>query len=601
MYLKSVEIENVGPIKNVKIEFPSVEGRPLPVVIVGENGSGKSILLSYIVNSLIVGKQEVFEDTEVEKGRVYKYRSPTYITSGADYSFSSVDYESGIGVKEWQLRMEKKEFESQLQYTPIRKEWETIPEGESSHFHATFGSNTSKTAELFKEQCCLYFPVNRFEEPAWLNLDNLKSKAEYTELKHISGFSNRNIVCTSPLRSNKNWILDLLFDRQTFEIATHQLPVTFAQNPQPTILNVFSGYRGQSSVIYESVLKVLRVVLREGGNIRIGAGTRKNRQIAVMKDEKSWIPNIFQLSTGETQLLNLFLSIVRDFDLSEGNLNALSDIKGIVVIDEIDAHLHVSHQREILPELIALFPSVQFVITTHSPLFLMGMEKTFGNAFRIFNMPNGAQVAPSDFSEFTAAYEAFKETTRHRDEIQKQLELHAMPIVFVEGDYDIRYLTKAAELLNQQDVLDRIQLKDGGGFGNLDKIWKGYNNPLSGTLPNTVLLVYDCDTKKQDESKNLVHKRVMPSILTNPIPIGIENLFPSETIQNLEAVNPRFIDRSAQSTDRIRGQEIIKPASLSVNKDEKGNMCNWLCEHGNADDFAGFAVVFQIIKDVING
>jgi hypothetical protein len=48
-----------------------------------------------------------------------------------------------------------------------------------------------------------------------------------------------------------------------------------------------------------------------------------------MKNELAWVPNLFQLSTGEIQLLNLFLSIVRDYDLSEGQFNNLDDIKGI--------------------------------------------------------------------------------------------------------------------------------------------------------------------------------------------------------------------------------------------------------------------------------
>ncbi|MDQ3749866.1 MAG: AAA family ATPase [Acidobacteriota bacterium] len=44
MYLKKIILENVGPIENFEItpEF-SVEGNPKPIIIVGENGSGKSI------------------------------------------------------------------------------------------------------------------------------------------------------------------------------------------------------------------------------------------------------------------------------------------------------------------------------------------------------------------------------------------------------------------------------------------------------------------------------------------------------------------------------------------------------------------------------
>lgn len=218
MYFKNIEIENVGPIDKVSMGFPVSDDQPLPIVIVGENGSGKSILLSYLVNSLITGKQEIFEDSDVEKGRVYKYRSPQYITSGKDYFYASVDFGSGIRVQEWQLRLSKREFAEQLGYVPARIEWARIPEESFSTFDSTFINNKSATESLFKKQCCLYFPVNRFEEPAWLNLENLRQATTYTELKHIERYSNRNIICTSPLKNNKNWLLDLIFDRQAFEI-----------------------------------------------------------------------------------------------------------------------------------------------------------------------------------------------------------------------------------------------------------------------------------------------------------------------------------------------------------------------------------------------
>lgn len=602
MLFKKVEIDNVGPISKLSIEFPKSEISPKPLVIVGENGSGKSILLAHLVNTLVVGKQEVYEDVEIEKGKVFKYRSPSYIKSGEPYSFSSVEFESGEKVQEWQLAFSRIDFEKELGYTAARKEWNQIPAAENSHFVSSFSGNSENTKQIFKQQCCLYFPVNRFEEPAWLNLMNLKSRASYTELKRIAGYSNRDIICTSPLKNNINWLLDLIFDRQAFDIQIRQIKFPVQGNPDPILLPVFSGYNGQSSNIYEAVLHVIRVILNEEGNIRLGAGARQNRQISVMKDEQVWVPNLFQLSTGEVQLINLFLSIIRDYDLSDGNLNTLNDIKGIVIIDEIDAHLHAIHQKEVLPKLIKSFPNIQFIVTSHAPLFLLGMEREFSeDGFEIINMPNGEKVAASDFSEFIAAYEEFKKTTKHREEINAEIHQNAKPVVFVEGDYDIRYLYKAAEFLGKSDVLDNVQLKDGSGFGNLDKIWKSYNNSISEVVPNKIILLYDCDTNKQDSQKNLVFKRVLPTIAENPITIGIENLFPLETIAKIEKENPQYIDVKEASTERVRGVENHVPASKFVNKDEKGNMCNWLCEHGEVEDFTGFIAAFDIIENIIDG
>ena len=112
MTLKKVTIENVGPIKHIEIVFPKLDQKPKPLFIVGENGTGKSILLSHLVNSLVAGKQEVFDNVEVEKGKVFKYRSPDYVKSGKGYSFSSVEFDAGQKVQEWQLIIPKDKFET---------------------------------------------------------------------------------------------------------------------------------------------------------------------------------------------------------------------------------------------------------------------------------------------------------------------------------------------------------------------------------------------------------------------------------------------------------------------------------------------------------
>ncbi|BBP66080.1 ATPase AAA [Pseudomonas sp. Cab53] len=51
-----------------------------------------------------------------------------------------------------------------------------------------------------------------------------------------------------------------------------------------------------------------------------------------------------------------------------------SELTGIVLIDEIDAHLHVSLQRKILPFLTSSFPAIQFIVTTHSPFVLTSVD-----------------------------------------------------------------------------------------------------------------------------------------------------------------------------------------------------------------------------------
>jgi predicted ATP-binding protein involved in virulence len=84
-------------------------------------------------------------------------------------------------------------------------------------------------------------------------------------------------------------------------------------------------------------------------------------------DDRLQTLRIDQLSDGYRTTLAMTLDIAsRLAILNPSGRNAL-DADGIVLIDEIDLHLHPSWQQRILPDLMRTFPNIQFVVTTHSP------------------------------------------------------------------------------------------------------------------------------------------------------------------------------------------------------------------------------------------
>ncbi|MCV5366648.1 AAA family ATPase, partial [Escherichia coli] len=50
------------------------------------------------------------------------------------------------------------------------------------------------------------------------------------------------------------------------------------------------------------------------------------------------------------------------------------ELSGVVFIDEIDAHLHVSLQRKIFSFFVNAFPNIQFIVTTHSPFVVQSVN-----------------------------------------------------------------------------------------------------------------------------------------------------------------------------------------------------------------------------------
>jgi predicted ATP-binding protein involved in virulence len=77
-----------------------------------------------------------------------------------------------------------------------------------------------------------------------------------------------------------------------------------------------------------------------------------------------------QLSTGEQTIIALVGDLARRLVMANPELNNPLEGDGVVLIDEIDLHLHPSWQKKILPLLSKTFPNCQFIVTTHSPLVL---------------------------------------------------------------------------------------------------------------------------------------------------------------------------------------------------------------------------------------
>lgn len=103
------------------------------------------------------------------------------------------------------------------------------------------------------------------------------------------------------------------------------------------------------------------------------------------------------LSSGFSSIFSVLSSLIMRAQYINGDPASLS---GTVFIDEIDAHLHVSLQKKILPFLIGTFPNLQFIVTTHSPFVLTSVSNA-----AIFDMDKREQV--EDLSKYS--YEAVLE------------------------------------------------------------------------------------------------------------------------------------------------------------------------------------------------
>lgn len=143
------------------------------------------------------------------------------------------------------------------------------------------------------------------------------------------------------------------------------------------------------------------------------------------------------------------LDIVADLILKMQDDNSLSHVyqkQGIVLIDEIETHLHLELQRIIMPILTMLFPNIQFIITTHSPFVLSSMNNAVA-----FDLEHREVI--NELTEYS--YEALAEGYFG---------------VKTESSYMEMQLNTLQELLEQKEISDSDKVTIKQLIGDFDKI-----------------------------------------------------------------------------------------------------------------------------------
>lgn len=104
-----------------------------------------------------------------------------------------------------------------------------------------------------------------------------------------------------------------------------------------------------------------------------------------------------QLSDGYSAAIQIVADLILRMEqnwLKKGILSTY-DTEGIVLIDELETHLHIALQKKILPFLTSFFPRIQFIVTTHSPYILNSIEECV-----IYDLEK--QIRMEDMSDYSA-------------------------------------------------------------------------------------------------------------------------------------------------------------------------------------------------------
>ena len=123
------------------------------------------------------------------------------------------------------------------------------------------------------------------------------------------------------------------------------------------------------------------------------------------------------------------------------------NIEGVVLIDEIETHLHLELQKKILPLLVQMYPRIQFIVSTHSPFILSSIDNAV-----IFDLENKTLVSDGMSNlPYEGIVEGYFETDRLSDELREKFERYKT-LVSKEQLSDEEY----AEIMELEVALDEM-------------------------------------------------------------------------------------------------------------------------------------------------
>ena len=566
MYLKRIISENVGPIEKVDIK-PSFnnDGSPKPLILVGENGSGKSTLLSNIVDSFYEIASKAFSNV-VQPDRMghvlYKTISPSEIKIGKQFLLSFLEYD--IPNTQYVFKAGKLSMEELKEKIDINSSisWNDVDGIKSVNV-------SEKDAEsAFDRDVVCYFGPDRYEKPAWMGKSYFSNEdgCHLAIKENWSGILKNPITVKNVTDNSLQWLLDIIADSRADVEFINDAKINFVNQNVPELKLLIQSRK--------NVETILSKILGKDVFFLLNRRDQWNSRFRILSRNGVVSPTLDALSTGQLALFNMFSTIARYGDVANVNNSVyLENIKGIVVIDEVELHLHSNLQKEILPSLIKLFPKVQFIITTHSPLFLLGMRDTFGeDGFDVVEMPSGNKIDVERFCEFQKAYDYYQHTQKHQEEIdglvsQIKQDNSDKPLIITEGHTDWKHMKAAYENLKDREECKEIfenldfeflEYEAGNSHENAGLKLEMGNKTLTNMCetmaklkqPRKMIFVADCDddnTNKKMSSKDCLYKNwgnnvysfilPVPNNRKNNPAICIEHLYSDDEIKTECEVN----------------------------------------------------------------
>jgi predicted ATP-binding protein involved in virulence len=358
MEIKEICLTNVGGFESLSMPLaPTDENSSNITVLVGNNGAGKTTILKSLATALSWWVARL----RSEKGNGNPIPEEV-IRNNTVSALVDIKLQDG----NWFAPSGQEDADKSLFQWSIAKIRKGRKSGHSSHL-----IDASRLADLYRQALSLndksnlpliaFYPVERVvidiplkirDRHSFLQLDGYDNSLnqgvdfrrffewfrEREDSENESGISQEIFEKLSNLLANDNVIWEKL---SSLKASARDRQLTAVRT---AISSFMPGFN----------------------NLRV----RRKPRLHMSVDKNGETLNVAQLSQGEKSLIALVGDIARRLAMMNPGLENPLHGDGIILIDEVDLHLHPQWQRTLISRLENTFPNCQFVLTTHSPLVI---------------------------------------------------------------------------------------------------------------------------------------------------------------------------------------------------------------------------------------
>ena len=329
MKLKKLDIRNLRMFEDTTLKFDEKF-----TLLVGVNGAGKTTLLNALGASLTI-MHHIYKSGEY-KGEYNQGVGIDHADITGNKKSMSFDLAISSGDAPSRLHM-RLEYKPSLGNGKTKKENKKASDNSKARWYFDFSNSLPIERKIKKEKTQPVYIYFSTERSIISNSSNRKADAL---LGQDAAYADALLGHSPSLPDMARWL------HAQFNVSTED---------------------SHSKVRTEALQKAVRRFLPYCRNLR--ATGMDNPTLTVEKYGNTF--DISQLSHGERSVLVLVLDIARRLSLANpADKDPIRSGEGIVLIDEIDLHLHPKWQRKVAKNLCNTFPKCQFIATTHSPQVL---------------------------------------------------------------------------------------------------------------------------------------------------------------------------------------------------------------------------------------